>query len=161
MVPGASRAGVVDICISKSHLWTHFKVMQLTVNMRVQASGDPVLEAFDNWTLSLGDGTAETVGESLVEIEEEMCVEIKPRTEEDPKAEINSMKSFIEKVYPDLERNITDTKWLEGRAILAPTNKKVDELNDLISESMPGLAIPLYSSDTLDNAADMYRYNTE
>jgi hypothetical protein len=161
VVPGANRAGVVDICINRSNLWRHFKVMKLTVNMRVQASGDPVLEAFDNWTLSLGDGTAETVGECLVEIEEDMCVEIRPNTDEEPEAEITSMKSFVDKVYPDIERNITDTKWLEGRAILAPTNKKVDELNDLIAKSMPGPAIPLYSSDTLDNAADMYRYNTE
>ena len=166
---------MVGICLNKSHLWRHFTVLELTVNMRVQASGDPILEFFDKWTLSLGDGTAETVGESLVKIEEppsfigvmpnisskSMCVEIKPRTEKEPQAEINSMKTLIEQVYPDLERNIEDPKWLEGRAILAPTNKKVDELNDLTAKLMTSPAIPLYSSDTLDNAADMYRYNTE
>ena len=47
VVPGASRAGTVDHCINQSHLWRNFQVLKLTKNMRVRASGDPVLEAFD------------------------------------------------------------------------------------------------------------------
>ena len=44
---------------------------------------------------------------------------------------------------------------------MAPTNKKVDELNDLVTESLPGNPIPLSSSDFLDNADDTFRYSTE
>ena len=136
--------------------------MKLSINMWVRASGDPVLEAFDSWTLSIGDGTAETVGENfLLEIKPEMCIEIKSNTEFDQEAENKSMKKFVSKVFPDIQRNIEDSNWLEGRVILAPTNKKVDRINDMVSAAMPGRPIPLYSSDVLTHAADMYRYNTE
>ena len=47
VVPGANRAGTVDHCIIQSNLWQHFKILRLTENMRVRASGDPVLEAYD------------------------------------------------------------------------------------------------------------------
>ena len=57
VVPGASRAGIVSHCINQSHLWSNFKILQLTENMRIRASGDPVLEDFDQWTLSIGNGT--------------------------------------------------------------------------------------------------------
>ena len=162
VVPRASRAGVVDTCLTRSLLWSNFKVMKLSVNMRVRASGDPVLEAFDTWTLSIGDGTAETVGEdTLVEINPEVCVKIEANTDKHPNAERESMKKFVQRVFPDIDQNIKDAGWLQGRVILAPTNQKVDQINDLVSASLPGKPIPLYSSDTLDHAADMYRYSTE
>ena len=61
VVPGASRAQITKICINHSHLWQHFQVLSLTVNMRVRNNRvndiiDPVLEEFDSWTLSIGDG---------------------------------------------------------------------------------------------------------
>ena len=56
VVPGANRAATVNHCINKSELWKHFKVFQLTENMRVKASGDPILETFDKWTLGIGNG---------------------------------------------------------------------------------------------------------
>ena len=54
VVPGASRAGTVEHCINQSYLWTNFISLKLTKNMRVHASGDPELEEFDRWTLSIG-----------------------------------------------------------------------------------------------------------
>ena len=139
VVPGASRAGVVDSCINRSYLWSLFKVMTLTENMRVKASGDLELQKFDDWVLSLGDGTAPTVKDTdMVEIEDNLCIKIKENTNSDMEAEIRSMKAFAELVFPDIQTHVEDSKWLEGRAILAPTNKRVDELNDLITESLCG-----------------------
>ena len=40
VVPGASRAGTVDICVNRSVLWHHFQMLRLTKNMRVRASND-------------------------------------------------------------------------------------------------------------------------
>ena len=161
VVPGASRAGLVDSCITRSHLWSLFRVMKLSVNMRVRASGDPELQRFDEWVLSLGDGTAPTMDTDLVEIDEDLCMKIESNTSTDVEVEYRSMKSFAELVFPDIETNGKDSKWLEGRAILAPTNKKVDELNDLITDSFPGDEIILSSSDTLENDSDNFRYSIE
>ena len=57
LVPGANRAGIVDHSINQSHLWQQFQVLRLTENIRVRASGDPELEAFDQWTLAIGNGS--------------------------------------------------------------------------------------------------------
>ena len=56
VVPGATRAGTVKHCINQSELWGLFTVLKLTENMRVKASGDPLLEDFDKWTLSITRG---------------------------------------------------------------------------------------------------------
>ena len=60
-----------------------------------------------------------------------------------------------------METNLSDPTWLEGRAILAPTNKEVDKINDLIESWVPGEAIRLSSADTLENPADVMRFNIE
>jgi ATP-dependent DNA helicase PIF1 len=41
VIPGASRAEVVDAALNRSYLWQYFKVMKLSENMRVKMSGDP------------------------------------------------------------------------------------------------------------------------
>ena len=73
--PGA-RAGTVDTCINRSFLWRHFEVLRLTQNISVRASGDVRLGEFDQWLLSLGDGTAPMVsGEDIIELPEDLCSE--------------------------------------------------------------------------------------
>lgn len=128
--------------------------------MRVRASGDPILENFDKWTLSLGDGTANNE-DGTVAIPEEMLTQIKENTIHDKTIEEKCIKEFCEKVFPDLEKNMTDPKWLEGRAILAPTNKEVNIINDLMENRVPGVSIKLSSADTLENYQDVLRFNTE
>ena len=71
------------------------------------------------------------------------------------------MKEFCQKVFPMLEENITDSKWLEGRAVLAPTNSEVDILNDLIESWVPGVSSKLSSADSLENYQDVMRFNIE
>ena len=57
--------------------------------------------------------------------------------------------------------NISDPRWLEGRAVLAPTNKEVDEINDLMESKMPGISTKLSSADALENYQDVMRFNIE
>ena len=155
VVPGASRAGTVDTCLNRSLLWNKFTVLKLTENMRVRASGDATLIAFDKWLLSLGDGTAPVDGNGMVELPEEQCVTI------DKDNEDKSMREFCQKIFPNLNENISDENWLKGRKVLAPTNKEVDKINNLMVDKMAGDLITLHSSDSLDNDRDVYRYNIE
>ena len=158
VVPGSNRAGTVSHCINNSKLWQHFCVMRLSENMRVRASGDPALEAFDKWTLSIGNGLNLNGG---VPIPEAMITEIKSNTKTEPKNEENSMKKFCQEVFPDIEANINTPGWLEGRTILAPTNKEVNVLNEVIQGWLPQEGIKLQSADTLENSEDAFRFNTE
>ena len=156
VVPRANRADTVGHCIKRSHLWKHFQVIQLTQNMRVRASGDPLLEEFDRWTLSIGNGS--TV---CVMIPENMVMKIEPNSKDDTKNEERSMKKFCNKVFPDLKKNIASPGWLQGRTILAPTNKEVDTINDVMQDILPDDGIKLPSADTLENPEDIFRFNTE
>ena len=158
VVPGANRAGTVGHCINQSHLWKNFQILQLTKNMRVRASGDAVLEAFDRWTLAIGNGSDKS---GAIAIPPEMAAEIVPNTKEESWREAQSMKDFCKYVFPDLEENYNTAGWFEGRAILAPTNKEVDIINELMQSSLPGDGVKLSSADTLENPNDAYRFNTE
>ena len=55
IVKGASRAGIVSRCINQHPLWGHFQVMELSVNMRVMASDNTQLIAWDNWLQQVSD----------------------------------------------------------------------------------------------------------
>ena len=60
-----------------------------------------------------------------------------------------------------MKTNIDNAEWLNGRAILAPTNKEVDCLNNMMQDWLPGDGLKLSSSDTLENPQDAFRFNTE
>ena len=71
------------------------------------------------------------------------------------------MKDFCKQVFPDLTANYNNAEWFEGRAILAPTNKEVDIINEMMEQSLPGDELKLTSADTLENPTDAFRFNTE
>ena len=71
------------------------------------------------------------------------------------------MKQLSDHVYPNLSKNVCISGWMDGRAILAPTNQQVDQLNDLITDGFPGKPVVLTSSDEVVNPDDFQRYNSE
>ena len=158
VVPNSNRAETVSQCINKSYLWKHFEIYQLSENLRVKASGDSKLEAFDKWTLSVGNGSDLN---SRVEIPRQMVTEIVPNTKDNPKSEENAMKMFCQKIFPNLKKNLRIPGWLEGRTVLAPTNREVDSLNSVIQDMLPDKCTLHQSADTLENPADSFRFNTE
>ena len=157
IVPGANRPGIISHAVNQSHLWSCFRVMELSVNMRVRASGDPELQAFADWTLSIGNGLM-----NEVEIPEDMITTlITPNSKENPNSEGQAMEEFCESIFPDMATNIQDRNWVEGRAILAATNAEVNMLNNLLSSKLPGSEDVLRSSDQFDNNEDSMRFNVE
>ena len=130
--------------------------------MRVKMSNDTEADLFDRFTLKVGNGEAEVVaGTDMVEIPEEMCIGIKPNSKTNPSSEKDVMKSLADHVYPNINENFEKIVWLDGRAILAPTNKQVDQLNNLITDMFPGKPAVLSSSDEVINPDDFQRYNVE
>ena len=115
--------------------------------MRVRAGGDATLELFDAWTVKVGEGTTND-GEGIVKLPSDNISIINSNSVE------KSMKEFCTKVFPDFERNVLNTKWLEGRCILAPTNKDVDCVNDMMEKMVPGTSVKLFSSDNSENYAE-------
>ena len=162
VVKGAGRAATVGISLKRSYLWKHFVIKPLKENMRILQNNDPELERFDRWSLSIGNGTLDTIKDTeMIEIPDTMYMKIEVNSKENPTAEKKSMEKLAKHVYPELIRNYNKKGWMDGRAILAPTNKQVDEINNLISESFPGQPFVLTSSDDVFNPDDLQRYNTE
>ena len=157
VVPGATRAGTVAHCINQSPLWTNFKILKLTKNMRIHASGDKDLEKFDSWSLSLGNGEVEfaDIPESMI------ATKITSNTKENNMSEGQAMKEFIGKVFPSLDVNIHDKSWLNGRAILCTTNREVSMVNEMVSTMLPGNQESYASADELQNNDDLLRFNVE
>ena len=157
VVPGATRAGTVEHCINQSHLWSNFIMLNLTRNMRVDASGDQDLEEFDRWTLNIGNGEIDPVNlpQNLI------ATEIRPNSPKNKLSEGNAMKEFCQKIFPDLQENIANPNFLNGRSILATTNKEVSMLNDIVIDLIPGNGFLLRSADELGHSENLLRFNTE
>ena len=123
------------------------------MNMRVNASGSTKLQEFDEWTLKLGNGDILSVDvpDSMIQ------TKIVPNSQKNCNAEGDSMKEFCQKVFPNLAENISVPGWLDGRSILAPTNKEVTTLNSMMNEWLPGAGDKFTSSDILEDTEDILR----
>ncbi|XP_074266148.1 uncharacterized protein LOC141588615 [Silene latifolia] len=139
VIPGKGRADVVDASISKStQIWPHCEVLKLRKNMRVRKHQDnhevAELEGFANWVLDIGDGNIPATAKegedekTWIKIPKDMLVP----TTNDP------IGTIVNEIYPELLKNYTDPKYLQGRAILAPKNEVVDEINRYILRLIPG-----------------------
>jgi hypothetical protein len=158
VVKGASRGGIIARCINQHPLFEHFDVMTLTQNMRVMASGDPVLMEWDAWLDEVGNGAE---GEMVTIPQTVRCIRIEDNTKKEPKREEKAMKELIGEVFPDLPANLQDRDWLKGRAILTPTNANVDRLNAAMVRMAPGGEFVLASADTVDNVEDAKSFSQE
>ena len=59
------------------------------------------------------------------------------------------MMEFCDTVFPSLPTNLSTPGWLDGRCILAPTNKEVDTISDLLETRVLGNAIQLSSVQSI------------
>lgn len=71
------------------------------------------------------------------------------------------MRDFCTKIFPNIETWINDRKWLEGRLILATTNKEVLLINEMVTGMLPGTGEVFRSADQLENNDDLLRFNVE
>ena len=95
----------------------------------------------------MGDGQE---GETVT-IPEDICFKIQQNTTSNPNQEKESLRKLINTVFPNLEVNMSDKTWLDGRSILTPTNANVDLINHTMVEMAPGPEIVLLSADSVDN----------
>ena len=115
------------------------------------------LKDFDDWTLSIGNGELKEV-----HLTDEMVTTIIAKnSKENPNSEQQAMSNFVDEIFPNIETNISDPQWLEGRCILAATNKEVDMINEMVQGRLPGTTDRLSSADTLGNNGDLLRIAEE
>ncbi|KAK1416261.1 hypothetical protein QVD17_32050 [Tagetes erecta] len=145
VIPNGSRQDIVNASLSYSKIWPKCKVLSLTQNMRLSINSDASnieeTKKFSKWLLDLGEGKVgdPNDGETIIDIPEDLL--ITDRT--DP------ISSLINFVYPSILENFTQRNFFQERAILAPTNEVVQEINDHLLGLFPGEEKEYLSSDSV------------
>ena len=99
--------------------------------------------------------------ENLIVPDEMIVGTITANSSANPTSEAQAMEMFCGEIFPSLAENVSDPTWLEGRAVLAVTNKEVKMLNEVLTSKLPGHTDRLKSADELVNNQDLLRFNTE
>lgn len=134
VIPKANRGEIVQATVNFSNLWNFVEVLTLTTNMRLStgSSDSDVHERklFSDWILAIGDGS---VGESNdVDIHVDIPPDLLLQSNGDPIATIVNI------TYPNLLQNLDDLSYFQNRAVLAPKNSIVDEVNNYMMDLIPG-----------------------
>ena len=124
--------------------------MHLQTNMRVRVLGDVTSHDFARDLLKIGEGQIPVDAESST-IEIPACCG----------TVVESATALIDKTFPDVIKNYTDHTWIRCRAILAPKNISVNNINTAILNVIPGEMTTYTSIDTVVDVDDSVNYPTE
>ncbi|KAI3687642.1 hypothetical protein L1987_81342 [Smallanthus sonchifolius] len=145
VIPNGSRNEIVNACLSSSYIWKTCRVLKLTKNMRLsigsEASNIEQTKMFSNWLLDLGEGKVGDVtdGESIIDIPEDILIT----------NSVDPISALIDFIYPSILENFKNLNFFQERAILAPTNEVVQDINDRLLSLFPGEEKEYLSSDTI------------
>ena len=145
VVTNGSRHDIVNASLSSSYLWSQCTVLKLTKNMRLTVGNDPYqveqTSLFAKWLLDIGEGNVggSNDGEVVIDIPEDLLI----TESSDP------IGSLIDFVYPSILDKFKDPLYFQERAILAPKNEVVHEINDRLLSLFPGEEKEYLSSDSL------------
>ncbi|GBP40400.1 ATP-dependent DNA helicase pif1 [Eumeta japonica] len=124
VVPRGTRADEVKACIKSSILWPSVKVLPLTINMRLHLQPNSKAEEFSKLLIDIGNcNTPEVDGRIKVS-----CIgcEIVPE-----------LITLTDKIYPNIDKAGNNcSSWLKERAILTPTNKQANYINNFLLEKI-------------------------
>ena len=122
VVAKGRRKQMVEASIDKSSLWNNCRVFILIKNMRLtQDPSDIAAREFTEWILKIGDSELNnSESEALIEIPYDLLIQ--PGS--------HPFNNIVNATYLDFHSRFNDSKYLEERAILAPANEVVGDIND-------------------------------
>ncbi|KAE9079010.1 hypothetical protein PF010_g22923 [Phytophthora fragariae] len=166
VVVRGTPAETIDACLKSSSLWSHFKQLHLTENMRVQSAksestaAEPA--AFSEFLLKVGEGKHEvnrSLGKDFVKIPRDMLI-YNTETDQDmdddedilPGAVPRGLKNIIDVMYADINKpDIATDEYFANRAILTTTNAVVQRINEFVSQRLSGDSHEYLSVDSVDD----------
>jgi hypothetical protein len=145
VVSKGRREEIVEASINRSSLWKYCTIMTLTKNMRLEQNpGDNAAREFAQWILKIGEGELDdSEGEALIKIPFDLRI---PH-------DTHPINDIVNATYPELQSKYTDAKYLEDRAILAPTNDVVQYINDYMIDLINVDEETYLSADSICKAA--------
>ncbi|XP_052621047.1 uncharacterized protein LOC111921783 [Lactuca sativa] len=146
VIPNGSRQEIVNASLCSSYIWSNCKVLTLTKNMRLSVLASNIQETttFAKWILDIGEGKVGGLndGETTIDIPDDLLIV----DSTDP------IGSLIEFVYPSIVENAKNPIYFQERAILAPKNEVVQEINERLLKLFLGAQQEYLSSDSLSHA---------
>ncbi|XP_055306852.1 uncharacterized protein LOC129571114, partial [Sitodiplosis mosellana] len=150
VIQRSTPADEIHACLKSSHLWNGVKKLHLTTNMRVQLQNDPSAARFAKQLLDIGNGTLKIDASTK-------CISFPPNFCN----MIASKEDLIQCVFPNINQNYKEHKWLSERAILAAKNINVNALNLDIQNKLSGESITYKSIDNVIDQDDAVNYPIE
>ncbi|KAI3777345.1 hypothetical protein L1987_47145 [Smallanthus sonchifolius] len=145
VVPNGSRQDIVNAALCSSYIWRKCKLLKLTKNMRLTIGKDTAdfekTQNFAKWLLDLGEGNVGGIneGDAVIDIPDDILIT----------DSVDPIGSLIDFVYPYILQNYKNPQFFQERAILAPTNEVVQEINDRFLAMFPGEQKEYLSSDSI------------
>ncbi|KAF0775486.1 hypothetical protein AaE_000814, partial [Aphanomyces astaci] len=121
--------------------------------MRAMITGDPSVQEFSDVLLQVGNGQISRDDEGFIEIPQSLTNKVDTRAQ------------LLESVYPGLEEKSRLGReyheWLCERAILAPKNDIVNEINTTILGQLPGNTVQFKSFDKTIEESEAVNFPVE
>ncbi|GKF62362.1 DNA helicase, partial [Tanacetum coccineum] len=145
---GASRSKIIGLSIAESYLWQHFKIYDLTENMRLthgnlQEADREKVSTFAQWLLDTGDGLIGTPDELDPDSTSWVHIPDDYRIPDDE----NGMVNLIKFIYDDRTLQNPTPQELQEKVIISPKNETVDVVNDKVMSLLPGRTYVYLSYD--------------
>ena len=118
--------------------------------MRVRLQNDDSGQTFSDQLLAIGNGKLPVDSISgRIQLPAEFC------------NLVTSKNELVEKVFPKILNNYKNNKWLSERTILAPKNKDVHEINNIVLTKIRDQAVLYKSVDTVLEPNEAVNYPSE
>ncbi|CDF33944.1 ATP dependant DNA helicase PIF1 [Chondrus crispus] len=144
VVSDGSRGQIVSACVKSSPLYRECRFLCLTENMRLAAlQADPAADVealnFPQFLLSVGEGRLQ-------------C-EQRPEwiSLPQPVAFEHAIRNLCLKVSHGIRDNHADPTWLTNRVILTTNNRPLEQVNEVISNMIPGPYRTYLSPDKVES----------
>ncbi|KAJ1686117.1 hypothetical protein LUZ63_017507 [Rhynchospora breviuscula] len=156
IIAGGSRYDSVSSCITNSYLWSHCRMFELKINMRLlhahmNSEEREEAEQFASWLLAVGNGTVK--GKKIYGSSEADWIKMPSEILLPVTAE--PCTSIISATYTDIKSNYQNIQYLHDRAIVTPTNQDADTINSIITDMIPGKPFVYLSSDSIQEKETM------
>ncbi|XP_076913909.1 uncharacterized protein LOC143572720 [Bidens hawaiensis] len=145
VVQKGTRQDIVNASLCSSYIWSDCNVLKLTKNLRL-TMGTPSSDVeetrlFAKWILDIGEGNigGPNDGVATIYIPDDLLIRVS----------VDPISKLFDFVYPDILQNYENQHYFQDRAILAPTNEIVDEINDSLLKFFPCDEVEYLNSDTI------------
>ncbi|GBM05609.1 hypothetical protein AVEN_202243-1 [Araneus ventricosus] len=126
VIQNSTPADELNACLKTSPLWKFVKRFTLESNMRVRLFRNETTQNVAHILQQICEGTFPTDSNGEISFTAEFCTQVK------------TVQELINKIYPSISENYKTHDWLCEKAILAPKNDVVHELNSRNQEIIPG-----------------------